>query len=89
MNITAVVNAPSLVSELFGVSNGTNVTDASAALGPLLGDGTVTSGDTQQTRDRSSQATSATNFRSDFNLDGVINSGAAIVARSRSGNRIP
>ena len=32
-------------------------------------------GDAQQTRNRSGQPASATNFRSDYNLDSTINSG--------------
>jgi len=58
-------------------------------LGDSNGDGTVNSGDAQQTRTRSGQLTDATNFRSDYNLDGTINSGDAFIVRARSGQTIP
>ncbi len=93
VNLTAVANAQSLVFKLFDVSNGTNLTDASVAMGLLLGDtngdGTVNSGDAQQTRKRSGQAADAATFRSDFNLDGTINSADATLVRARSGQFIP
>jgi len=41
-------------------------------------------------RNRSGQPADATNFRSDFNLDGNVNSGdAAFIVRARSGTFIP
>jgi hypothetical protein len=83
----------------------TNVTPVSGAvlgsvsvqMGFLLGDTNgdtsgeraVNSGDTQQTRSRSGQQTNGTNFRSDVNRDGTINSGDSIIVRSQSGNSVP
>ncbi len=42
-----------------------------------------------QVRNRSGQTTDATNFRSDFSLDGSVDCGDAITVRSRSGTAIP
>ncbi len=58
-------------------------------IGDTNGDRFVNAGDTTQTRNRSGQATTATNFRSDVNADGFINSGDTLVVRSRSGNFLP
>ncbi len=55
-------------------------------VGDTNGDHFVNAGDALQTRNRSGQATDATNFRSDVNIDGTINSGDQIVVRVRSGN---
>ncbi len=49
----------------------------------------INSGAAQQTRNRSGQDADPTDFRSDFNRDGTINSGDATVMRSRSGEFIP
>jgi hypothetical protein len=53
------------------------------------GDGFVHAGDAQQTRNRSGQATDATNFRSDVNTDGFVNSGDTTAVRTRSGTFLP
>jgi hypothetical protein len=78
----------------------TNVTDTAGnqsdnitvSMGVLIGDtngdGFVNSGDATQTRNRSGQATDATNFRSDYNTDGVVNAGDATTVRARSGTSI-
>lgn len=58
-------------------------------LGDSTGNGTVNSGDAQQTRNRSGQPTEATNFSSDYNLDGIVNSGDALIVRTRSGQFSP
>ena len=57
-------------------------------VGDTNGDGTVNSGDSQQTRTRSGQLTDANNFRSDVNLDGTVNSGDATIVRQKAGNGI-
>ncbi len=49
----------------------------------------VNSGDILQTRNRSGQATDATNFRSDVNLDGFVNSGDTLFVRTRAGTSLP
>ena len=49
----------------------------------------MNAGDALQTRNRSGQATDATNFRSDVNVDAFVNSGDTTIVRSRSGNFLP
>ena len=44
-------------------------------------------GDALQTRNRSGQATDETNFRSDVNADGFVNSGDTTVVRGRGRGR--
>ena len=46
----------------------------------------VNSGDSLQTRNRSGQVTDATNFRSDVNVDGTVNSGDSFIVRFEIGN---
>ncbi len=58
-------------------------------IGNSNGDGTVNSGDSQETRTRSGQLTNGNNFRSDVNRDGTINSGDAFIVRSESGHTVP
>ena len=93
VDLAAVANAQTLGISLLNVSNGTDTGDVFVPMGVLLGDttgnGTVNSGDAQQTRTRSGQTTGSLNFRSDYNLDGSVNSGDAFIARSRSGTFIP
>jgi len=95
VDLTGVTNAQFTTVSL------NNVTDNSAqvlpttaiAIGFLVGDTTgdtfVNTGDTVQTRNRSGQASDATNFRSDVNFDGFVNSGDTIAVRSRSGTALP
>ena len=45
-------------------------------------------GDALQTRNRSGQVTDATNFRSDVNTDGLVNSGDTLIVRTASGTTI-
>ncbi len=40
-------------------------------------------------RNRSEQATDSTNYSSDFNLDGFVNSADATLARGSSGSALP
>jgi hypothetical protein len=40
------------------------------------------------TKNRSSLAADATTYRSDFNVDGTINSGDATIAKNRSSNTL-
>ena len=92
--LTAVTNGQTITVTL------TNVTDTRGQvlpptsvsirvlLGDTNGDGSVNAGDARQTRNRSGQATAATNFRSDVNSDGIINTGDALIVRSRSGTSV-
>ena len=63
--------------------------DASFLIGDTNGDRMVNRGDALQTRNRSGQATDATNFRSDVNTDGTINSGDSSIVKSRAGTSLP
>jgi hypothetical protein len=58
-------------------------------IGDTSGDRFVNTGDALQTRNRSGQATDATNFRSDVNADGFVNSGDTTAVRARSGTALP
>lgn len=94
VNLTGVANAQKITVSLSNVNDsaGNKSSSLLASMGILLGDsnadGAVNSGDAQQTRNRSGQLTSSTNFRSDVNLDGAINSGDAFIVRSKSGSTI-
>jgi hypothetical protein len=48
----------------------------------------VNSGDASVTRNRSGQITDPTNFRSDVNVDGVVNSADATIVRARTGTSL-
>ena len=79
-----------LTVTLNNVNGSTNLTiPLSLLIGDTNGDGFVDVGDSIQTRNRSGQATNATNFRSDVNVDGFINSGDTTAVRSRSGTALP
>ncbi len=91
--LTNIGNAQTISLKLFGVSSGEESADIDLAMSILAGDtnadGAVNSGDTLQTRNRSGQATDATNFRSDVNLDGFVNSGDTLFVRTRAGTSLP
>ena len=93
VNLTGVTNAQRITVTLLGVNDGTSTGDVGVQMGVLVGDtngdGFVNSGDSLQTRNRSGQATDATNFRSDVNVDGFVNSGDSFIVRSRSGTFLP
>jgi len=92
VNLTGVTSPQIVTIKLAGVNDGTTTADLSIPMGVVVGDtngdGTVNSGDSQQTRNRSGQITNATNFRSDVNTDGTVNSGDSFIVRSRSGQGI-
>ena len=88
--LTNVVSQQTIQVRLNAVNGGTNITiPMSVLVGDANGDAVVNSGDATVTRNRSGQATDATNFRADYNLDAFINSGDATVVRTRSGQSIP
>ncbi|MDQ6625822.1 MAG: dockerin type I domain-containing protein, partial [Verrucomicrobiota bacterium] len=93
IDLTAVANARKIVLTLFGVSDGVTTNDVDVPMGVLLGDsngdGVVNSADATITRNRSGQATDATNVRSDYNIDGFINAADSTIVRARSGDFIP
>jgi N-acetylneuraminic acid mutarotase len=93
ISLSSVADAQRVTINLLSVSDGTNSGDIALPIelliGDVNGDRVVNSGDALQTRNRSGQATDATNFRADVNTDGNVNSGDAISVRSRSGNFLP
>ncbi len=93
VNLTGVTNAQTFGVTLFGVNNGMSTSDVSVPMGVLVGDTNgdrfVNAGDATQTRSRSGQTATATNFRSDVNTDGTINSGDTAAVRARSGTSLP
>jgi hypothetical protein len=94
VDLANVNNAQRITVTLSSVSDCSGVTgNVSVQMGVLIGDtngdGFVNAGDALQTRNRSGQATDATNFRSDVNIDGFVNSGDALVVRVRSGTSLP
>ena len=90
LHLTNVTNEQTLTMNL-GVNNNTSTftVPISFLAGDTNADRVVNSGDALQTRNRSGQATDATNFRSDVNTDGAVNSGDTFIVRSRSGDFLP
>lgn len=93
--LTGVGNVQTITVTLSNVTDTLGQVLPSAAvsmrtlLGDTNGDGSVNTGDSIQTRNRSGQVVSTTNYRSDVNTDGTINGGDAIVVRANSGSGFP
>ncbi len=88
-----VANVQTLSVTLSGLTDGTSSGSISIPMGVLLGDTTgdrtVNSADASQTKARSGQVLSSSNFRSDVTADGTINSADASLVKSRSGTALP
>ncbi len=93
INLSNVSNAQLLSVNLFGVNVAGNTGDVSVPMGMLLGDSTadkvVNSADVSQTKSRSGQTVSSSNFRSDVTVDGSLNSADVSLVKSKSGTAIP
>jgi hypothetical protein len=95
VNLTGVSNAQVITVSLTNVNDsaGNSSSSVPISMGVLVGDSNgdrfVNTGDALQTRNRSGQATDATNFRSDVNADGFVNSGDTTAVRVRSGTSLP
>jgi hypothetical protein len=90
VQLTNVSNAQTLTVALTTVNGASDLPVAMAILlGDTSGDGTVNSGDSQQTRSRSGQTLDASTFRSDVAVDGFINSGDSFLVRRASGTSVP
>jgi hypothetical protein len=93
VNLSNVSNAQLLTVDLFGVTVGTNTADVIVPMGMLLGDSTadkvVNSSDVSQTKARSGQTASLSNFRSDVTVDGTLNSSDVSQVKAKSGTAIP
>jgi len=95
VQLTGVTNAQRISVTLSNVTDefGEVLPNIALIIGRLQGDtnsdGFVNTGDALQTRNRSGQPTTVTNFRSDINTDGVVNSGDVLIVRNRSGTFLP
>ncbi len=91
VNLTGVTDAQALGVKISGVTDvfaqvlADTTLNADFLVGDTTGDGAVNVGDTFQTRNFGGQVTDSTNFRSDVNLDGSINSGDTTVVRGQFG----
>ena len=89
LSLSGVTNAQTLTLALFDVSDGVKSGDVGIRMGMLVGDtggnGSVNSTDVSQTKLRSGQAASQSNFRSDVNANGVINATDVSTVKIRSG----
>ncbi len=81
VNLTGVGDAQTIALNLSNVTDefsqvlANTAVSASFLLGDTNGDRVVNAGDALQTRNRAGQGADSTNFRSDVNLDGFLNSG--------------
>lgn len=93
VNLTGVVNAQTIVTTLFDVSNGTNTSNVTIPTDVLLGDtngnGSVSASDIAQTKAQSGQTATGTNFRTDVNVSGAITAADIALVKSRSGTALP
>jgi len=91
VDLTGVVNAQTITITPFGVSDGTNSGNVSIPKSILAGDTNsnraVNSTDVSETKSRSGQTTTFSNFRSDVTVNGVINSSDISLVKSMSGMR--
>jgi hypothetical protein len=93
INLSNVSNAQLLTVDLFGVTVSGKTADVIVPMGMLLGDSTadkvVNSSDVSQTKSRSGQAVSSSNFRSDVTVEGTLNSADVSQVKAKSGTAIP
>jgi hypothetical protein len=93
IDLSGVTNAQTITVTLTGVSAGSGSGNIAISMGVLVGDssgnGSVNASDVSQTKLRSGQATSATNFRSDVNASGGINATDVSTVKIRSGSSLP
>jgi hypothetical protein len=91
--LTNVANVQTITITLFGVNDSVNAGNVSVSMSMLLGDttadGSVNSADISQTKSRSGQGVSSTNFRSDVTVDGALNSADISLVKSKSGMALP
>ena len=94
VNLTGVPDAQTVtitlmnVSDNFGQVLGEFSFTAGFLVGDTNGDRVVNAGDALQTRNRSGQAVTWANCRSDVNRDGTVNGGDALLVKSRSGQSL-
>ena len=93
VNLTGVISAQTIVTTLFGVTDGVNTNDVMLPMAVLLGDttgnGSVNASDVSLTKLKSGQAVDATNFRNDVTVNGSINASDVSLVKSKSGTALP
>ncbi len=91
--LTNVANAQRITLTLFGASDGANTNNVTCRWASCWATPTATVLSTRATPRKRAAApvrrTNATNFRSDVNADGLINSGDTTVVRAKSGTSLP
>ena len=93
VNLTGVTNAQTILIRLAGVNDGTNSSNFDIPMGVLLGDTTgdakVNSSDITQTKSASGHTLTASNFREDVMVNGMVDSSDLSVVKSKSGTALP
>ncbi len=93
VQLSGVPNAQYTTAQLTGAVADGQALNVSGTMGVLIGDTTndksVNSADITQTKSRSGQAVSSTNFRSDVTVDGNLNSADISLVKSKSGTALP
>jgi dockerin type I repeat protein len=93
VDLTGVTNAQYITVTLNCVDDGLNDGKVSATMGVLVGDrtasGNVTSSDISAVKLQSGSAISASNFRSDVNVNGSINGTDVSAVKLQSGTALP
>ncbi len=93
MNFTSGSNAQYVTLTLANVNDGMNTNDIAVRIGLLVGDTngnrSVNSADIAQTKSKSGQAITSSNFREDLTADGGINSADIGLVKSKSGTFLP
>jgi len=92
VNLTGVPNQQTITVALFGLNDGTNMTDVGVKMGVLAADTNadfrVNVGDTNDTKSHAGEITSQSNCRTDVNLDGRINVGDTNYVKDHAGTAL-
>ena len=90
LNLTDVSDAQTVSLTLSGVNDGTSTHDVSVQMkvfvGDTTGNGAVTASDVSQTKARTGQAVTNSNFRSDVTVNGTVTASDVSLVKSRSGS---
>jgi hypothetical protein len=93
IDLSGVTNAQTITVTLTNVSAGAGSGNIAISMGVLVGDSSgnasVNASDVTQTKGRSGQAVSGTNFRSDVAANGTINASDVTLVKTRSGTSLP
>lgn len=92
VDLSGVPNARSITVALFGLNDGTNMSDIGVPMGVLLGDvngsARTDSGDVFATQGQNGLAITQANFRKDVNASGRIDSGDVFLVRQNNPSQI-